>query len=369
MKITKISLTNFRSFKETQTIHLAPVTLFFGPNSVGKSSILVALAYVQQILAKGHCDPQKLDALGSKSIGGFRSLVHGQDLKKNIKIKLDFEPDKTPFVLYDADVVDMSNHIQGASYLLMEDFGGNINTGAIEFEIAWSQRYQKAYVKFYRVWINDDYIGCISSSEDQKNTEIQALNTLHPLLIPYNTDEWLESEYGEEDERVALEADQYHTEFEYALDSLNPARFAKTTKSDGEDEGLNVPNRIGSISVACRNGAVPYMGSPVLTNLNGQDFDDIEEHLNFLIIRQVLSQAFVLPLDKLLEYLQKSILIINFGLFQAYNSRFLPFMINFCTDFPSIKFPIVRELSKLFPKIPSINFPIVPSIKFGIFFG
>src|SRR5690625_1240094 len=82
MRITRISLTNFRSFKDTQPIEIAPVTLLFGPNSVGKSSVLMALAYVQQILKKGHCNPQKLDALGDKTIGGFRALVHGQDLKK-----------------------------------------------------------------------------------------------------------------------------------------------------------------------------------------------------------------------------------------------------------------------------------------------
>ena len=85
MRITRISLTNFRSFKDTQSINVAPVTLLFGPNSVGKSSVLMALAYVQQILKKGHCNPQKLDALGDKTIGGFRALVHGQDLKKTIR--------------------------------------------------------------------------------------------------------------------------------------------------------------------------------------------------------------------------------------------------------------------------------------------
>jgi AAA15 family ATPase/GTPase len=50
MKITKLSLTNFRSFKETQTIEFAPVTLLFGPNSVGKSTVLMALFYLQEIL-------------------------------------------------------------------------------------------------------------------------------------------------------------------------------------------------------------------------------------------------------------------------------------------------------------------------------
>jgi AAA15 family ATPase/GTPase len=53
MRITKLSLTNFRSFTETQTIEFAPVTLLFGANSVGKSTVLMALFYLQQILAKG----------------------------------------------------------------------------------------------------------------------------------------------------------------------------------------------------------------------------------------------------------------------------------------------------------------------------
>jgi predicted ATPase len=43
MRITKLSLTNFRSFKETQTIEFAPVTLLFGANSVGKSTVLMGL--------------------------------------------------------------------------------------------------------------------------------------------------------------------------------------------------------------------------------------------------------------------------------------------------------------------------------------
>ena len=69
MRITKLSLTNFKSFKETQTIEFAPVTLLFGPNSVGKSTVLIALFYLQQILDKGQCDPQRIDALGGKLVG------------------------------------------------------------------------------------------------------------------------------------------------------------------------------------------------------------------------------------------------------------------------------------------------------------
>ncbi|WP_174208635.1 AAA family ATPase [Shewanella halifaxensis] len=74
MRITKLSLTNFRSFKATQTIDFAPVTLLFGPNSVGKSTVLMALFYLQQILSKGQCDPARIDALGGNLSVGLRTL-------------------------------------------------------------------------------------------------------------------------------------------------------------------------------------------------------------------------------------------------------------------------------------------------------
>lgn len=309
MRITKISLTNFRSFKQTQTIELAPVTLLFGPNSVGKSSVLMALAYLQQILKHGHCNPQKLDALGNKTIGGFRALVHGQDLKKTIRIRLDYSPDKTPFVYYGDDVGEMSNHTQNVRYVLMNDFGGNIESGALEFEIAWSERFKRAYVKNYRVWANDVYVGCINSSEDQRNALVREINTQHPLLIPYNNDDWLEITYGEIDKREPLELNEYHTEFEEVMNRLNPNPAATAAVADKNNSGADFVNRIAPIALVCRSGAIPLLGIPIVTNLVGQEFDDLEEHYNFLVVQGVLSQVFVLPLDKLLEYLNKSVQI------------------------------------------------------------
>ena len=309
MKLTKISLTNFCSFKEIQTIALAPVTLLFGPNSVGKSSVLMALAYVQQILKKGHCNPQKLDALGGKTIGGFRALVHGQDLQKTIRIRLDFVPDKTPLVDYGSDIEEMANHMQSIGYVVMADFGGSIESGATEFEIAWSERFKRAYVKNYRVWVNDTYVGCVNSSEDLKNTVIRELNTQHPLLIPEGTSEWLEQAYGEEENRKPLEENDCHTEFEKVLNDLNPNPANTAAVADNGSTGADFINRVAPISLKCGNGAIPILSNPVVTNLIGQEFDEINDHFNFLVVRQALSQAFVLPLDKLVEYLEQSVQI------------------------------------------------------------
>lgn len=302
MRITKITLENFRSFKAAQTIELAPITLLFGPNSVGKSSILMALAYVRQILGHGHCDPQHLATLGRRAIGGFRALVYGQDTGRSIRIRLDFESGLTPFSYYDAEVNDMLNHVQ-ASVVSMGDFGGSITHGAVELEIAWSRRYQWACVKEYRVWINGGYIGCIISSDDRRNTAITELNTRHPLLLPLDHEDLLD------DSVPVSEQDDYLTEFERVLGELNPNPIRTASRADIERAGHHFVNRVAPISLQCQWGAIPLLGRPVSTNLLGQEFDQADEHLNYLTVRQVLSQAFVLPLDKILDYLENTVQI------------------------------------------------------------
>jgi len=308
MRLTRLALTNFKSFQDTQVIDLAPVTLLFGPNSVGKSSVLMALAYVQQILKKGHCNPQKLDALGDKAIGGFRSLVNGSDLNKTIKIRLDYEVGNTPFDDYQNNFAEVSEFSQDI-YLLLEDFGGSIETGAVELEIAWSYQKQDAYVKSYRTWVNQRYVGCITSNEDQRNTVINELNLLHPLLIPYNHEDWLFRYYGDHRPFDELEDDEPLTELEGLLISYNPFRSSHIDPANTVLAGECFNNKIPPILIACQSGAIPKLGSKIVTSLEYSDSDRGENYLTYLVIEQQLSQAFILPLDKLLEELEKSILI------------------------------------------------------------
>ena len=49
-------------------IELKPITLLFGPNSAGKSTILQALHYVREILERGNIDPDVTIASPSGSV-------------------------------------------------------------------------------------------------------------------------------------------------------------------------------------------------------------------------------------------------------------------------------------------------------------
>ncbi|EEB2571376.1 AAA family ATPase, partial [Salmonella enterica] len=94
MKLTKLVLENFRSVRERQEIDFASVTLLLGPNSAGKTTILIALFYLQQILDREQCDPIYLEAMGNRRIDGFRSLVHNGDLNNVITIGIGFDPEQ-----------------------------------------------------------------------------------------------------------------------------------------------------------------------------------------------------------------------------------------------------------------------------------
>ncbi|MUG33321.1 AAA family ATPase [Psychrobacter sanguinis] len=188
MRITQISLTNFRSFKETQVFDLAPVTLIFGPNSAGKSSIFSALFYVQQILEKGQCNPMYIDALGKKYVGGFINLVHKRNLESTIKIKIKYELEKQSEGAsygYLYDLIESELDITLASPI------EQTQTISIELEIAWCKRKKDAYVKAYVVEFEDDEIAVIEIIEDKPT--ITWLNYIHNLMWPKNHSNWLKS--------------------------------------------------------------------------------------------------------------------------------------------------------------------------------
>jgi energy-coupling factor transporter ATP-binding protein EcfA2 len=71
--IERLYLNRFQGFAISQSIRLAPITLIFGPNAAGKSSILRALRLLDQSFE----GDGRLKFNGPKaSLGGFPSLVH-----------------------------------------------------------------------------------------------------------------------------------------------------------------------------------------------------------------------------------------------------------------------------------------------------
>ncbi|MFK5927179.1 MAG: AAA family ATPase [Desulfuromusa sp.] len=90
-RITAITLENFKAISTPIRIDLAPITLLFGQNSVGKSTIIQALHYLREILENENLDPDTSFRAGKTfDLGGFESIINGHDLSKTIKMRVDF---------------------------------------------------------------------------------------------------------------------------------------------------------------------------------------------------------------------------------------------------------------------------------------
>lgn len=78
MSEIQFSLSNFKAFGPTaQSISLRPITLVFGPNSAGKSSLLHSLAWLRGGLLSGNLDAQ--EPLAGINLGGFDQILHRHD--------------------------------------------------------------------------------------------------------------------------------------------------------------------------------------------------------------------------------------------------------------------------------------------------
>jgi len=88
-------LENFKAFGERQEIPLAPITLIYGQNSAGKSSIIQALLALKQTHDYNRIDPVKstlgmLTSRGSSvDIGMFSEYVYGNDNGRIISLGLE----------------------------------------------------------------------------------------------------------------------------------------------------------------------------------------------------------------------------------------------------------------------------------------
>ena len=86
--ITHIRMKNFKSWKDSPKIELAPLTGFFGTNSSGKSSLLQMLLLLKQTV-----DSNELLFFGDEkslvNLGSFREVIHGH--KGEDLLELGFE--------------------------------------------------------------------------------------------------------------------------------------------------------------------------------------------------------------------------------------------------------------------------------------
>ena len=99
--LTHLRIKNFKAWKDTGPIRLAPLTVIFGANSAGKSSLGHLLLALQQTARS--TDRKRALHLGDASslidLGTFTDCLHGHDLEKTLEFELGWKVPKPLEVL------------------------------------------------------------------------------------------------------------------------------------------------------------------------------------------------------------------------------------------------------------------------------
>jgi len=90
--ITAIEIENFKGIGKRQRIEFAPLTLLFGGNSAGKSTIAHAIHYAREVLVNHNCDVHFVSSTkDALDLGGFESVLHRQDKAETRQFSIQVE--------------------------------------------------------------------------------------------------------------------------------------------------------------------------------------------------------------------------------------------------------------------------------------
>ncbi len=114
--LTKLEVHNFRSIENCE-VEFAPITIFFGPTSGGKSTLLYALLVLRNFIVNPGQALDGLFNLGFQDLGGFDACIFNHVTSKALGVTAHFDRRSYGVLLRksDADVIETSEFLPMAA--------------------------------------------------------------------------------------------------------------------------------------------------------------------------------------------------------------------------------------------------------------
>ena len=192
MRLVRVEIENFKGIGSLQLIEVRPITLLFGSNSAGKSTILQALHYLREILERRNVNPDVTIVGGHIDLGGFATLVHNHEVDRTVtlKVTLDCSDDQgiegLPLneggAIGEPEFADLPvRYLVGESaeyrdYAIVQAVG-------VEVDIRWSELGQMPYVARFAIELDGEPLAAIVSPPQTGRAQLTDFNFAHPLLL------------------------------------------------------------------------------------------------------------------------------------------------------------------------------------------
>jgi predicted ATPase len=140
---TAIDVDNFRRFKSTGVLRYAPVTLLFGRNSSGKTSILRAPLLLRQMIVSPGISEVAFSGAGF-DFGSFAELTYGGDVKNDIVIRAEIRNE-------DRDIARNSRYVRE----LGQEYVDLMSRMVVEVSLHWN--ITRARTVFNHIYFSEDF--------------------------------------------------------------------------------------------------------------------------------------------------------------------------------------------------------------------
>ncbi len=169
--LRKIGLQNFKCWKELD-VDLAPITLFFGSNSSGKTAILQALLMLKQT-ARGFDAGQHInfgDDRDYVKLGSYQDVVYGHDNDINFGVKLAWSTSGTIYFVA-REFETKERNLKSVAFEVAWGLDQNIYIDKLEYQVASVE----VPTECIRIWRGEDGKHRLTSSFADPNLEPEVI--------------------------------------------------------------------------------------------------------------------------------------------------------------------------------------------------
>lgn len=185
--ITAITIQNFKGIgNEPFRLPIKPLTLLFGPNSAGKSTILQAIHYAREVLNRHNLDAEGSEAGGDfVKLGGFRNFVHRREFhRRAVTIQFELDLRGTTWTFHRSRLGD--HHDSDAFYSKLNEWSATARSANVAFSVKWSKG--GLYVSDYSVSV--DGVKLCALQMDPKivgrhPVRVSELDFAHPIFAAF----------------------------------------------------------------------------------------------------------------------------------------------------------------------------------------
>ena len=241
--ITAVEIENFKGIGRPVRVDLRPITLLFGRNSAGKSTVLHALCYAHEILSHRNVDARKTSLGGDQiDLGRFRRFVHRHDSTRPVRLRFELN-------LRARELPELAGSMRIAPYPWGVGLG-RIETGWIGLTVQWSEERSEPILSGYEVGVDGERVGLITASAGDAKADLLA-NLSHPML----------DDVFREGTLAAFEAklEMLRAELQASETAARPPEVGQVRETS-EPESFGQKHHRMAVRVVGSSGALPSFG-------------------------------------------------------------------------------------------------------------